>query len=699
MLYLRYYMNFQDCNSTIWRIEILQENVVAYNQEEIELSADNSLAITWKEITKEEYVQSSALTVTLASSVDRQFYDLYHIKYGDIRLDLYKEGTLYWSGLMDTELYEEPFSYEKDYDVQLTFADFAPLDRLKFTCKGYLSLRELINTCIQKLGIQSTAVVEYISTTRPGVDTVDFLDKNMVLADNYYDEDGEPQMLLKVLESTLQPFDLHIKQYNGHLYIWDWNALAAVPPSQISWAGDDAVLGTDKVYNNIKVTFSPYANNTIIDCDVDVDDVVEEEEYNIMCDDAGDGAQFTSPLGFKLYISKEGKGFELGIGARYFKTKSIFTSSDEAGVVWSAKTRTDHSADYQQRVQDIKSEGVDFMMFRTPLTKFVRGKNNNEQLRLSVKMLLDVRYNPFETSGLHNEEGDYKRMRLQANFVYIPFSLVLRDAAGKALFHYANFDIIDNHSFNPASAWLEGEGSFYSAYLSYYDKNDRKTSTGIGGWQTNKQGIGQYSGGLPSKFFKLEDGEYIPLPPVSGYLELSLGTHIVVYTHDVFDGYIKKTNISAARWYMFKDVKLVMCDEYGKDIETKDDELNAWLNQEAQEELKIDTVLGTLEKVSLIAKGQIYDSETLKPQNDFKRAGRNARLEKLLIGTLYSQYAQRHNTLSGTIDINSEFVTLTDAKQEGVYAIMAETQYILDCISDVKAIEVTADEYDYVQYN
>ena len=62
-----------------------------------------------------------------------------------MRCNVYRNGERYWTGILDTEQYEEPYSTLSGYEVSLTFSDFAALDRVKWNAPtGYLSLRKII---------------------------------------------------------------------------------------------------------------------------------------------------------------------------------------------------------------------------------------------------------------------------------------------------------------------------------------------------------------------------------------------------------------------------------------------------------------------------------------------------------------------------------------------------------------------------
>ena len=77
------------------------------------------------------------------------------------------------------------------------------------------------------------------------------------------------------------------------------------------------------------------------------------------------------------------------------------------------------------------------------------------------------------------------------------------------------------------------------------------------------------------------------------------------------------------------------------------------------------------------------------------RAGRIDHPEHLLIGTLYSQYADRMTILKGDAFIDSEGLNLySDSAQDANcrFMIRAESQNIIEDISEVTFVEVRPDE-------
>ncbi|MCD8271051.1 MAG: hypothetical protein LUD46_23305 [Parabacteroides sp.] len=159
---LRYKGGFYSVNQTLYELEIWQEGYLG-RVENIAF-CEVPLDIEWKKTDKLEPVQSSNATLQLYSDRDRQFVDLYTVKAGSIRLDVYRNNSLYWSGTLDPKLYEEPFAYKTDYGVTLTFADMAILDRLNWNKTGFMTLREIIRDTLDQSGIQYNLIEEHIST-------------------------------------------------------------------------------------------------------------------------------------------------------------------------------------------------------------------------------------------------------------------------------------------------------------------------------------------------------------------------------------------------------------------------------------------------------------------------------------------------------------------------------------------------------
>lgn len=141
-----------------------------------------------------------------------------------------------------------------------------------------------------------------------------------------------------------------------------------------------------------------------------------------------------------------------------------------------------------------------------------------------------------------------------------------------------------------------------------------------------------------------------------------------------------------------------MVDGYGNSVQTKDVQYSAWINKDAQEPLKIDTILGTLDEPSPVALGQLYATSGHTIVSEFTRSDITDRLEKLLIATVYSNYSGRNKVLSGTTVILPSFSTYTDKNEAGNYILLAETQDLINDTSEIKMVQFSADNYEGVEF-
>lgn len=695
---LRYRGGFYSVNQTLYDIEIWQDEYEGPVQDIAFCSTP--LDIEWPETDKLEPVQSSRATLQLYSDSDRQFVDLYTVRAGSVRLDVYRGKVLYWSGTLDPELYEEPFAHLTDYGVTLTFADMAILDRLNWSRTGFMTLREIIHEILFQSGIKYKSIQGHISTKINFFSTENLLDGISVNTANFFDEDGEPMTLREVLDEALRPFALRLIQKEGQVFIYDLNELHtnnSFIPETIHWTSDDAALSIDKVYNNVKLTFSPYEKTTLLKGEVDKESVTGGREIMtwVHTESAEDEKGFTTRL------SDTGKGVEKNSKAKFFRINPVYSGQDEAGVAWTAQAFTSRgSCNYVNYVQPATSNIGEMLLKipETPYLAYVGNNRNKYKLKLNLSLLYDVRYNPFEEAQIQNEEGNWDRLKNWCNFAYVPIILTLRDASGAALYHWENKEVKDSDSFARKCQWATGEGKWGDAWLCWYQGN-RKSESGLGGWQSNKQIIGYYRGkNLPFLFDKMEQGEYIDMPPIPGYLELQIGVGVPCYDYGKKGWTLRDDINERIRWALYKEPQITIVDKNGKSIEKQDVEYTAWINRSAKEELKVDTILGTLKEASPTALGQLFLTSDNTVMKYFHRAGYSDLLERLLIGTIYSNYATRHNTLAGTTAILPSFGIYTDTNEPGKYLLLSETQHLKEDESEILMVQFDADNFKGVEF-
>lgn len=705
MKYLRYYSEFYDLTQVLWRIEILQEAASAFAPEEVTLHGEEPLVIDWKSIEKSDTIMGSAATLILNSDRDRQFIDLYQIEVGAVRLDVYRNGSLYWSGTLDTELYEEPYISEKNYDVEITFSDFAILERKDCNLTGFQTMRQVLDACLEATGIQFEELVQHISTSRTGVTPANLLANDKIVCDNFYDEDGEPMSLMEVLEGILKPYDLHIRQKAGKIYLWDWNALCDVPSEQVVWDSDDATLGVDVVYNKIKINFSPYQVTDIITSKINEKSyIASSQDFEVHYDyDDSD-----SLAGFKINYGSVASGLDIkNSNAKFYHVIPIVSGEESFGIAWTIDIghlgSSYHNGSWLDRyerklnapTQSI-SAGALFACPEKPWITYRGGAKTKNKLKLTVDLLFDPRYNPFESASEFNEQSKMDSQNLRANFAYIPIKLTLRDAEGNAIYHYENKGVKSRTSRKDDGDWIAGEAAWGDAWLCWYDESDRKKQSGLNGFVTNKRCIGITTRELPKSFTHNNEGQRIPLPQAEGWLELVFGTGVLIYDDN---SEIKQVNYDNCHWVLYKDPKMELVDQYGESIDKEDIEIKAWLNRSAKEELSIDTIFGTTKKDITMAKGFIMDNNSGEILEQYSRNGKTGTLEQLLIGTMYTHYAARHTKLSGTVLATTGFNTYTDQATSELFALMSERQDVKQGCSEIELCQISKDEYDAIEYD
>ena len=693
----RYEGGFISIAGTHYRFEIWQEGWSG-GSSDIAVTSD-PLTIEWSETDKLEPVQSSNTKLTLYSDDDRQFVDLYTVQAGSIRLDIYREDVLYWSGTLDPELYEEPFAYKTDYGVELTFSDLSMLDRLNWQETGFMTLQQVIETALSLSCIHYSVIVKHISTSGAGSGRGTLLETVSVQCQNFYNEDGEAMSVREVLDEVLRPFSLRLIQKAGNIYIYDLNEIyTAFNTEEIVWDADDSTLSIDKTYNDLTLTFSPYEKVTILDGNVDPETVTGGSQYTTYVDNRFEA----DAVGFRMTISDTGEGVVKNIKPKFFRVDPVYSGNSEAGIAWAYSTRKGTGGDFIQHVQPVlPPTGTVEMIFRAGPSSFIYPASTDGsgkfQLKVTLNMLFDPRYNPFEDAGKYNEQGNWDEQQDRANFVYLPIKLTLRDENRNAILHLNNSGVKDSDYYYHSTTnvkWVSGEAAWGDAFLCWW-KGNRKDESGLGRWQLNKQIIGYYRDTLPSRFDKMGDGEFIPFPDKYGYLELEVGTGLITWD---YNKEINEKNYSQCRHWWFKDPKIELVDGYGNSVQTKDVQYSAWINKDAKEPLKIDTILGTLDEPSPVALGQLYATSGHTIVSEFTRSDITDRLEKLLIATVYSNYSGRNIVLSGTTVILPSFSTYTDKNEAGNYILLAETQDLINDTSEIKMVQFSADNYEGVEF-
>ena len=755
MKHLRYMGEFVSVKGVIWRVEILQEADTAFDViGSLEFPADEPLVIEWVNKNKEEVICSSVATLKIISPGDRTYEDLYSIEVGRVRLDVYCNSSLYWSGCIDTEFYEEPYEMLNGYEVSLTFSDFGVLERLKYDLVEMITLSDIINYCINKCGINISGINNsLISTQLTSSSGLLALDSINVRSDNFYDEDGDALSLSDVIKGILQPLALKIVQRAGKLYIYDLNALYEKGTvEKIVWSGDSQIMGVDAVYNNAKITWSPYtqSGNVAIDnCWVEDEKVDATLTALNVLDGFPQGNSIyysyhystevadwidATDCGFTIWTTKVGENSEIGDRVRYYKIVPQYDGVDSEGIaiMWpSVRGYKGEGANnyfgYTQVIHGETNLGGDLSDVGTTIFKsspvWIPPVSSPDELviRIGIELLMDVRFNPFEEaanlSDSIKQKDWYDLFNRDGNFLYLPVLIKYQPDNSNVTYVWSNKNVITRSvDKDPVIAlndtygtWVVFNGNDNSpnewGYLNYYDNTDRVEKSGLLGWKKNRPAINPHIKKMTTILTNSEEGQYISYPNYGGR-----GGKIWVEVKET-GWIIGKSGINISEnsqnndlwrlisWVLIKmpEIEIMNATQFDKAISTEDIEYNAEINSAAKEVIEIETICGTSERGIPTARGAYFNALTGQQITKLYRAGRYTQAEELLIGTIYSQYGNRRTSLSGENELVNDDVVrvyIDENQKDKKFIQVSDIQDVIKDNRESVFIELRPDEYN-----
>ena len=265
------------------RVTIMQElDAAPVEVGELCFPGSEPLLIEWVETSKEDVLCGSTATLRVLSPGDRTFAGLYTITPGSIGLRVEIDGQTYWMGTLDPEFYEEPYTSNEDYEVELTFSDFGIFERLQYNLAGMQPLGKILLDALTRARIYEVINQGYISTCLTPDSGKMSLDDLCVRSENFIDEDGETSNMQEVIEGILQPLGLRMIQRGGKVWVYDLNGIFhGAETEKIEWHDADQVMGVDKVANNVKITFSPYASSEMATDGVEFGGAYSVEDVNL----------------------------------------------------------------------------------------------------------------------------------------------------------------------------------------------------------------------------------------------------------------------------------------------------------------------------------------------------------------------------------------------------------------------------------
>lgn len=516
---------FLSVSGVVWRAEILQEaNAEFETIGSLEFDADEPLVIEWGNKSKEEVICGSTATLKIISPGDRTYEDLYSIDVGRVRLDVYRNNALYWSGCIDTEFYEEPYEQASGYAVSLAFTDFGVLDRLKYDLANMQTLYEIISYCIGCCGINCGGIDgSLISTQLTASGSAFRLADIKVRSDNFYDEDGEASTLAEVIEGILQPLALRMIQRAGKVYVYDLNGLyTKANTKRIVWDGNSQTMGVDVVYNNAKITWSTYAQSGNLapeNCWGSIETDAALMSLNNLSGGSKNGANYFSyhystalsdwidatDCGFTIWVATDGTNAELGENVRFFKIVPQYDGTESEGVAiyWKAVqgikegTSSNWSASFSSigygNIPGTLTSIGPALIKSSPVWLPPVDSANKLVLRIAIDLLLDPRFNPFESASnliKYVEQKDwYDQFNTYGNFIYVPVTIKFQPDGSNTIYVWTNQSVV-KQSVNSPVTTLNGTYGIWQVYsgdtnpnawgyLCYYDAKDHVDTSGV----------------------------------------------------------------------------------------------------------------------------------------------------------------------------------------------------------------------------
>lgn len=734
--------------NVVWRVEIWRDsNDSSSALGELRFDANESVLIEWGEVSKEEPLCPSTATIRVISPADGTYQDLYTIKAGSVGAHIYREGQLYWAGTLDAEFYEEPYEMRDSYVVSLTFSDFGMLDRVPLPLRGIVTLQQVLDTAQQCAALERLTLDTSMLSLQYEDGLLYPFGNIAVNADNWRDDTGTYASLKQVLTDMLQPLALRLVSRGGRLYLYDLNGLyTTAQREKIHWMGSSQTLSVDKVVNDCTLTFSPNVENTLLTGEVTYTDPASIGNIDT-------ARNYFKPLryarnappihDFALFLGA-GKGLAfVKDSATYFSLLPLSGGSKDTGVAWSiANPRLKDTTWSEGSVFATAAANADTSPLRVlnsvaapSFAEVMRShrvyvppcSSSDYMLRLTLPILVDVRYNPFHEASPVNEteRNDYQYFKVRAGWTFLPIAVNLYDEQGNALMHYTNRGIANSagiiSSLGLGGTWEEGKGDLDDAWLAYYDPKDPVENTALSGWASNRPCIGRPD--RPERtFLPLADnnnnhaydilesfgvGQPIPYPPIGGYIEVVVYEGIAFYDYGALGtryAYDHSSLRDKVRWMLYKAPKLEIARCYGNfaAAELDDVQHRAVVNPDAREHMSLDLACGTHPETAPSARGLLYyysRPEGRRSQfgalHTLMRAGDKGSPERLLLNTIFSQFSTRHTKLSGVCALAQHPLSLfTEACQgDRVFIATGLTANLIEDTQEATFVELSPESF------
>lgn len=433
---------------------------------------------------------------------------------------------------------------------------------------------------------------------------------------NFYDEENEPMSCREVIECILRPFGLMMVQRDGNIYIYDYNTIEDGLPmkcynyanwtyeglqtpehnhgdlSNIGFMSTEGSYGFEEMKNNVTITSSIYAEQSLID--ETVQETGLEGKVASLDKDSYTEEHYSKCAGwnyndFILLKSKKKESTILGANLAYTGKENISNN------VW-----------FQNNSGLI-----------IPSTKFF--------LRLKCRAYINTKNDPFDNDEKVDTPEESMRMQLFYKLILI------RDGKNIMCYNGKNWEYV------PES------GAIKYGEMIFLNNGNWRDSRVLNQWLTNSE---VYWTGLAQpvtiidKEKDFQSGVKIPIPPESGILKLVI-SYAIIDANSRIPSVLKEV-----KNLIIDNVVLELEDIDGNSISTDDYEFKSYVNKKVKSDLDEITLkcISANEEKAPIGKANILKKvdSGFTFQLSYTRAGQTNILERLLMCTIHSNYSQKH---------------------------------------------------------
>ena len=223
---LKYYAQMRSRYKGVFRRVEIAEREYSGASEEMELSGNTPLQITWESRGDEFFVpvKASEVTITIMCHENFHYLGLFTSDPRKFRVSIYRNTVLYWRGFVVADLYSENFT-APPYEVSIKAVDgFKLLSNVPFLnsdntkVSGKQSLWSILSSCIDLLELD-VSVSDWMDLYAEGTsESISPLRQVYVVMERFYYVYEEPTSR-DALELCLRPFAGQIFQSGGSLHI------------------------------------------------------------------------------------------------------------------------------------------------------------------------------------------------------------------------------------------------------------------------------------------------------------------------------------------------------------------------------------------------------------------------------------------------------------------------------------------------